>query len=125
MVARVSPRTGADRAVDALALCQCLAELPPLSRQILLLTAMEEFSVAETASITGVPTDTVAQALDSARAQVRGRFEYLIPLDFYRQARPRPTVARPSPRQTPPRARTAQAPLSEKRPVIRPGHWTR
>ncbi|HEX9463077.1 MAG TPA: sigma factor-like helix-turn-helix DNA-binding protein [Alphaproteobacteria bacterium] len=124
MVDREYPLTGADPAVDELALCQGLAELPPLSRQILLLTAMEEFSVAETASITGVPTDTVAQALDSARAQVRGRFEYLIPLDFYRQARPRRSVARPSPRQTASRARTAQAPLSEKRPVIRPGSWT-
>src|SRR5579885_1559825 len=86
MVDREYPLTGADPAVDDLALCQGLAELPPLSRQILLLISMEGFSLAETAAIAGVTIDVVARTIESARSQVRGRFEYLIPLDFYRQA---------------------------------------
>ena len=123
MVDRECPESDGDPAVDELALCQGLAELPPLSRQILLLASMEGFSIAQTAAITAVPMDTVARTLDSARAQVRGRFEYLVPLDFYRQARPRRTLARPAARQAAGRPRTAQAPQSERRVVVRPASW--
>ena len=123
MVDRKYPLTGADPAVDDLALCQGLAELPPLSRQILLLTSMEGFSLAETAAITGVAMDVVAQTLETARAQVRGQFEYLIPLDFYRQPRPRRNFARPGARQAS-RTRTTHAAQTERRNVIRPGAWT-
>jgi hypothetical protein len=123
MIDREYPLTGADPVVDDLALCQGLAELPPLSRQILLLTSMEGFSLAETAAITGVAMDVVARTLEAARVQVRGRFEYLIPLDFYRQAQPRRSFARPGVRQAA-RARTAHTPHAERRNVIRLGTWT-
>jgi Sigma-70, region 4 len=90
------PACDADPAVGELALCQGLAELPPLNRQILLLHAMEGFSEADTARITSVPLQVVTQALAAARAQIRGRLEYRTPLDFYRQARPRRALRQPA-----------------------------
>ncbi len=47
-----------------------LGLLPVSGREALLLTAMEEFSVAETAIILGRPATMIAEELDDARAQV-------------------------------------------------------
>jgi Sigma-70, region 4 len=100
MVDREYPLTDADPATDELVLCEGLAELPPLCRQILLLVSMEGFSLDETASITGVPKPTVAATLVQARMQIRGRLEYIVPVDAYRQARARRSLQqRPSPRR--------------------------
>lgn len=100
MVDREYPLTDADPATDELVLCEGLAELPPLCRQILLLVSMEEFSLDETASITGVPKPTVAATLIQARMQIRGRLEYIIPVDVYRQPRARRSLQqRPAPRR--------------------------
>ena len=99
MIDREYPLSDTDPAVDELALCQGLAELPPLSRQVLLLVSMEGFSLAETATITSLPRARVAAVLDEARAQIRGRLKYTVPLDMYRQPRPRRTLQRPSVRR--------------------------
>jgi len=133
MIDREYPLSDTDPAVDELALCQGLAELPPLSRQVLLLASMEGFSLAEVAEITEAPLDTVERLFDQARAQIRGHLKYLVPLDFYRQARPRRAVGRPGSRATAARSRTSQAASekahTEKRPHPlkrtgnRPGTW--
>ena len=112
MVDREYPLTDAEPAVDELVLCEGLAQIAPLCRQILLLVSMEGFSLAETATITSLPRARVAAVLDEARAQIRGRLEYTVPLDMYRQPRPRRTVQRPSVRRhggEPARSVTSQA----------------
>jgi len=130
MIDREYPLSDADPAVDELALCQGLAELPPLSRQVMLLASMEGFSLAETAQITETPLETVERLLAQARAQIRGRLQYLVPLDFYRQARPRRAVGRPSSRAVAARSRAGRAApnlpekRAEKRTATRPGTWS-
>lgn len=114
MIASEYPLTEADPVIDELTLCQGLAELPPLSRQTLLLTSMEGFSTQDTAAITGVPEAEVVETLAAARAQIHGRLEYLIPLDVYRQARPRRSLQRPARRPAPPTARPLEAPKTLK-----------
>jgi len=99
MVDREYPLTDAAPAVDELVLCEGLAELPPLGRQILLLVSMEGFSLAETETITGVPQMRIAAVLNEARTQIRGRLEYTVPLDMYRQPKSRRAVQRPSVRR--------------------------
>lgn len=99
MVDREYPLTDAEPAVDDLVLCEGLAEIPPLCRQILLLVSMEGFSPAEVETITGVPEETIASTLDDARTQIRGRFEYSVPVDMYRQPQARRAVQRPSTRR--------------------------
>jgi len=47
-----------------------LDQLPLSGREALLLTAMEEFSIAETAIILGRPATAIAGELDAARAQI-------------------------------------------------------
>ncbi len=99
MVDREYPATDAEPAVDELVLCEGLAKISPVRRQILLLVAMEGFSLAEAETITGVTQATIAARLEEARAQIRGRLEYVVPLDMYRQARARRAVQRPSVRR--------------------------
>jgi hypothetical protein len=99
MVDRGYPLTDAEPAVDELVLCEGLAEIQPLGRQILLLVSMEGFSLPETEAITGVPQATIADTLDEARSQIHGRLEYTVPLDMYRQPRARRAVQRPSVRR--------------------------
>ncbi len=113
MIDEEYPAVDADPAVDELALCRGLAELPPLGRQVLLLTTMEGFSLRDTAHIVGVSEEVVYETLAQAREQIRGRFEYLIPLDFYRQAMRRRPVQRP--------AAHRRAPLAEGKKA-RSGH---
>jgi hypothetical protein len=99
MVDREYPLTDAEPAVNELVLCEGLAEIPPLCRQILLLVSMEGFSLAETETITGVPQETIAATLDEAREHIRGRLEYTVPVDMYRQPQARRAVQRPSVRR--------------------------
>lgn len=125
MVDREYPLTDADPEADDLVLCEGLAELPPLHRQILLLVGMEGFSTTETAEITGVPQPLVTQALDEARTQVRGGLEYAVPLDLYRQAQPRRTVSRPSPRRHGSATTSSARPATNERPApARAWSWT-
>ena len=112
MVDREYPLTEAGPDIDELVLCQGLAELPPLHRQILLLAGMEGFSVGQVAAIIDVSEALVAQGLAEARTQIAGSLEYIVPLDLYRQTQPRRAVQRPSPR------RQAAASASPARPNV-------
>lgn len=55
-----NPRTGSG-----------LAALPPIERQVLLLTFLEEFSIQDTAGIVGVTPDEARMLLDRARKDVQ------------------------------------------------------
>jgi DNA-directed RNA polymerase specialized sigma24 family protein len=99
MVDREYPSADAEPAAEDLILCEGLAQIPPLSRQVLLLVSMEGFSVAETATITGLSEARVATLLREARAQIRGRLQYTVPLDMYRQPQARRALQRPSVRR--------------------------
>ena len=125
MVDREYPLTDADPQADELVLCEGLAELPPLCRQILLLVSMEGFSLEETAAITGVAKPTVAATLVQARMQVRGRLEYVMPLDMYRQPRARRSVERPLPRRrSGGSVRAAQSGAGERPAPVPAWSWT-
>lgn len=124
MVDREYPLTDADPESDDLVLCQGLAELAPLHRQILLLGGMEGFSAADTAAITGVPKALVAKVLDESRTQVCGSLEYIVPVDLYRQAQPRRPVSRPSTRRHGGAAASAARPAPSDRPApVRAWSW--
>jgi len=99
MVDREYPSADVEPAPEDLVLCEGLAQIAPLCRQILLLVSMEGFSVAETATITGLPEARVGALLREARAQIRGRLQYTVPLDMYRQPRARRALQRPSVRR--------------------------
>lgn len=125
MVDREYPLTDAEPEVEQLVLCHGLAALPPLCRQILLLTSMEEFSLDETAAITGLPVPSVAATLLQARSQIRGRLEYVVPLDVYRQPRARRAVQRPSVRHgRGGGARAARAVAADRPAPIPAWSWT-
>lgn len=65
------PRTRDDGFVPEAQLRQQLAALPPLDRQVLLLTSLEGFSLAEVAQILDISEEDAADKLAEARSEIQ------------------------------------------------------
>ncbi|MFC3124977.1 PhyR family response regulator anti-anti-sigma factor [Pseudoroseomonas globiformis] len=68
---RLALYAGVTRLAPAPAVPSTGAVLPPRHRQLLLLTALEELSIADAATVTGVPADIAGEELTAARQTLR------------------------------------------------------